>query len=113
MLKQNLARICLMTMLLFFPTACKKQLGQDELQGAALYRTHCSACHDDAPEGLLKTPPRLEGIFRHPNLPDGVPATDEAVRSVILQGLRTMPAFDGRLQEQEVQSIIAYLHSKN
>jgi mono/diheme cytochrome c family protein len=94
-------------------SACKKQLRPDELKGAALYRTHCSACHEDAPEGLLKPPPRLDHIFRQPNLPDGVPATDQAVHDVILQGLRTMPAFDGRLREEDVRFIIAYLHSKS
>jgi len=30
---------------------------------------------------------------------------------VIIEGLRTMPAFDRRLQEKDVQNLIAYLHT--
>lgn len=62
------------------------------------------------PPDLLKEPPKLNGIFRGQTLPSGAPATDEQVRKVIIEGLRTMPAFQGRLQDQEVRDLIAYLH---
>lgn len=89
---------------------CKRQLHPEEAKGARLYQANCRACHENPPEGLLKTPPRLEGIFHKSTLPDGVPVSDQAVHDVILQGLRTMPAFNGRLHEDEVQAIVAYLH---
>jgi mono/diheme cytochrome c family protein len=62
------------------------------------------------PPDLLKEPPKLNGIFRAQTLPSGAPATDEQVRKVIIEGLRTMPAFQGRLQDNEVRDLIAYLH---
>jgi mono/diheme cytochrome c family protein len=89
---------------------CKKQLTAQELRGQELYRTHCSDCHDQAPEGLLKTPPKLNTISRTGLLPDGAPASDANLHEVIVHGLRTMPAFNGRLKEEEIGSIIAWLH---
>jgi hypothetical protein len=58
----------------------------------------------------LKQPPKLTGLFRSKTLPSGAPATDEQVRMVIVEGLRTMPAFQGRLKDHEVSDLIAYLH---
>ena len=98
--------------LVIFAVGCKKKLSQGELRGEELYRIHCSECHDQTPEGLLKTPPKLAGLFHSGTLPDGVPANDQKVHEVILHGLRTMPAFNGRLRDDEIDYIVAYLHSK-
>jgi Cytochrome C oxidase, cbb3-type, subunit III len=47
------------------------------------------------------------------DLPDGAtPATDAAVRQVIIFGKRTMPPFNGRLSDIQVAELIAYLHRK-
>jgi hypothetical protein len=43
-------------------------------------------------------------------MPSGAPATDGQVRMVIVDGLRTMPAFQGRLKDREINDLIAYLH---
>jgi len=99
--------------LLTSATGCKQRLTAEEAKGAALYQVNCAPCHEETPEGLLKTPPKLKGIFHAATLPDGVPATDEALQAVIVQGVRTMPAFDGRLREEQVRAIVAYLHVKN
>jgi cytochrome c553 len=82
----------------------------DETRGQALYQLHCAPCHETPPPDLLKEPPKLQGLFDKKTLPSGVPATDEQVRMVIVGGLRTMPAFQGRLQEQDIRDLIAYLH---
>ena len=82
------------------------------MQGMKLYNTHCADCHEQTHEGLLKTPPRLDGIFRAQTLPDGVPVSDEAVQDVIRDGLRTMPAFNGRLSDAQIARILAYLHTR-
>ena len=91
---------------------CKHQLTADEMQGMKLYNTHCADCHEQTHDGLLKAPPRLEGIFHAQTLPDGVPVSDEAVHDVIRDGLRTMPAFNGRLDETQIARIVAYLHTR-
>jgi len=90
---------------------CRQKLTPLEMQGGALYRQHCYDCHELPQEGLLKSPPRLAGLFDHPTLPDHAPATGDNVREVIVHGLRTMPAFDGRLTGQETSEIVAYLHT--
>ena len=63
------------------------------------------------PPDLLKEPPKLNGLFASKAMPSGAPTTDEQVRRTIVEGLRTMPAFRGRLREDEIQNVIAYLHT--
>jgi mono/diheme cytochrome c family protein len=60
---------------------------------------------------LKKQPPKLEGLFHSKTLPSGAPATDEQVRKTIIEGLGTMPAFEGRLSERDVNDLVKYLHS--
>ena len=91
--------------------ACSKTSTESESNGRALFQLHCAPCHDTPPPDLLKEPPKLKGLFTSKTLPSGAPATDEQVRKVIIEGLRTMPAFDRRLQEKDVRDLIAYLHT--
>jgi cytochrome c553 len=98
---------------LFCITSCTKSLPQNEEIGKELYDIQCSQCHDENQPGLKTAPPKLHGIFSQINLPDGAtPATDQAVRQVIIDGERTMRAFNGRLSEDQVADLIAYLHKK-
>jgi mono/diheme cytochrome c family protein len=92
-------------------SACGKSSAHgEESRGQAIYQLHCAPCHETPPPDLLKQPPKLNGLFKSKALPSGAPATDEQIRMVIIDGLRTMPAFRGRLQDQEVRDLIAYLH---
>jgi mono/diheme cytochrome c family protein len=94
-------------------SGCSKTLGASEKRGESLYTLNCYDCHEENQLGLLKTPPKLHRIFSHHYLPDGTTlATDESVRQVIIDGKRTMPAFNGRLSDNQVADIIAYLHRK-
>ena len=93
--------------------ACNQPLSQTEADGKDLYEVHCFECHDENQLELKKPPPRLHNLFAQAALPDGVtPATDDAVRQVILHGKRTMPAFNGRLDDQQIADLLAYLHRK-
>jgi len=93
--------------------SCAKPLTENEEVGKELYDIHCSECHDENQSGLKKVPPKLHDLFAHNMLPDGTsPATGEAVRQVIIHGKRTMPAFNGRLTEGQVEDLVAYLHRK-
>lgn len=93
--------------------SCNKPLTEAEQDGKALYDMHCAQCHDENELGLKKVPPKLNGIFSRKTLPDGTtPATDAAVLEIIIKGKRTMPAFNGRLNEDQVSDLIAYLHKK-
>jgi mono/diheme cytochrome c family protein len=82
-----------------------------EMRGQAVFNVHCADCHEQAHPELWKQPPKLEGMFRITSLPSGAPATDEQVRKTILEGRGTMPAFDHRLQEEDIKDLLKYLHT--
>jgi mono/diheme cytochrome c family protein len=44
-------------------------------------------------------------------LPSGTPSTDEQVRKTIIEGRGTMPAFDKRLSNEELDELVQYLHT--
>jgi mono/diheme cytochrome c family protein len=87
------------------------QLTSDTTQGQALFVLHCADCHEGAHPELHKQPPKLEGLFQSKTLPSGAPATDAQVRKTIIEGRGTMPAFDQRLSEKDVDDLIKYLHT--
>jgi len=97
------------------PMACSHQggayLSEDEMQGRALFQDHCAPCHQGAQPDLRKQPPKLEGLFQSKSLPSGGPATDAQVRKTVIEGRGTMPAFDQRLSEEDVDDLVKYLHT--
>jgi len=99
---------------LFVVSGCStKALSASEKRGESLYTFNCYECHEENQLGLIKAPPKLHKVFSHHFLPDRTtPASDEAVRRVIINGKGTMPAFNGRLSSDQVSDIIAYLHNK-
>jgi len=99
--------------LILVATSCTRPLTESERAGKDLYEINCSECHDENQLGLKKVPPRLHHVFSNHRLPDGTtPATDAAVKQVIIFGKRTMPAFNGRLSDNQIADLIAYLHRK-
>ena len=107
----RLLQLCVALLMVSIFTACSKTSPRaDATRGQQLYQFHCAPCHEMPPPDLLKEPPKLKGLFNSKTLPSGAPATDEQVRMIIVDGLRTMPAFQGRLQEPEIRDLIAYLH---
>ena len=92
-------------------SGCGPSLGQDARQGRVLFAMHCEACHEGEHPELHKQPPKLVGLFQKQTLPSGAPATDAEVRKTIIEGRGTMPAFDQRLSEKEVDDLIKYLHA--
>jgi len=107
--RPRLQMLCMTLLIVSTLTACSKTSTR-AARGRELYQFHCAPCHETPPPDLLKEPPKLKGLFNSKVLPSGVPASDEQVRMVIVEGLRTMPAFQGRLQEPEIRDLIAYLH---
>ena len=105
-----LRQLPVLLLLILILAGCTRSTSRAETRGEALYQFHCAPCHETPPPDLLKEPPKLKGLFNSKTLPSGAPATDEQVRVVIVEGLGTMPAFQKRLQEQEIRDLIAYLH---
>lgn len=87
------------------------RLSDTELHGEALFGVHCADCHEGTNPDLRKQPPKLNGLFLVHTLPSGAPATDEQIRKTIIEGRGTMPAFDQRLHQQDVDDLVKYLHT--
>jgi len=100
---------------LAMPMACSHKgrayLSEDEMQGQTLFELHCAPCHQDTHPDLRKQPTKLERLFQSKSLPSGAPATDAQVRKTIIEGRGTMPAFDQRLSEEDVDDLLKYLHT--
>ena len=72
--------------------------------------SRCSSCHYANTEKGLNGP-GLEGLFRKPYLPSGGAAKDDRVREVILRGRSMMPALGNTLSDQQMEDLMAYLHT--
>ena len=86
------------------------QLAPTEMHGHEIFQTHCSVCHYANSNQLLKGP-ALQGLFQKPSRPSGAPANDDRVRSTILHGRNIMPPFGNVLDDQQIQDLLAYLHT--
>jgi mono/diheme cytochrome c family protein len=87
------------------------RLTPQQVDGKHLYVGRCAHCHEENDLNLKGVPPDLHGVFKHALLPSGAPATDVEVRRLVLAGKGLMPAFAGRFTEEQMQSLIAYLHT--
>lgn len=86
-------------------------LTAQQAEGKHLYSVRCAHCHEDNDLGLKKIPPDLHAVFQHSVLPSGAPATDAQVQQVVLAGKNLMPSFAGRFTDEQMNALIAYLHT--
>jgi mono/diheme cytochrome c family protein len=89
----------------------KGQLTDQQAEGKQLYDVRCAHCHEYNDLALKKIPPDLHGVFSHPTLPSGAPATDVQVARTILTGKGMMPSFAGRFTTAQMEALLAYLHT--
>jgi mono/diheme cytochrome c family protein len=86
-------------------------LNPQQSAGRKLYDDHCDRCHRPYSTKGRKGP-GLKGVFQHPYLPlSGLPANDERVRDIIRSGRHEMPAYGQILSPQDLQDLLAYLHT--
>jgi mono/diheme cytochrome c family protein len=85
-------------------------LTPQQARGHELFQTRCAACHYDRQSGNLHGPSLL-GLFKKPALPSGAAATDERVSATIVRGRNNMPALGNVLTSQDVDDLLAYLHT--
>jgi mono/diheme cytochrome c family protein len=86
------------------------ELNPQQLRGHDVFETRCSQCHYSRRTGPLNGP-SLKGIFQQEYLPSGIPANDDRVTEVILQGRNMMPALGNSMSTQNVMDVLAYLHT--
>ena len=54
---------------------------------------------------------RCSECSRRPTLPSGAPANDERVTATILHGHGLMPAMGNTMDQQDIDDLLAYLHT--
>lgn len=92
------------------PSKPLSELSPQEAAGRQVFLGECSRCHDaNSKQGL--NGPGLEGLFRQPYLPSGAAVSDNRVRETIEHGRGMMPPFAGSLDQEQLQDLMAYLHT--
>ena len=85
-------------------------LNPTQASGRRVYDQRCGSCHDAYSSRDLRGP-SLQGLFKKKEMPSGTPANDDRVREVIELGRAKMPAFGRVLTPQQVDELLAYLHT--
>jgi mono/diheme cytochrome c family protein len=86
-------------------------LNAQQAAGRQIYDTECGRCHEPySTRG--KKGPGLKGVYQHKYLSlSGLPATDERVSDIVRLGRGEMPGFSQKLSAQDMQDLLAYLHT--
>jgi mono/diheme cytochrome c family protein len=86
-------------------------LNPQQAAGRKIYDAECYRCHEPySTRG--KKGPALKGIFQRKYLSlSGLPANDERVSDIIRLGRNEMPGYSQKLNSQEMQDLLAYLHT--
>lgn len=86
-------------------------LNLQQAAGRKIYDQYCDRCHEPySTKG--KKGPGLKGVFQHKYLRlSGLPATDERVTDIIRLGRNEMPAYSQTLNQQQIDDLLAYLHT--
>jgi mono/diheme cytochrome c family protein len=85
-------------------------LNPQQASGRRVYDRYCAQCHE-AYSSRSRSGPSLEGVFKKQFMPSGTPANDERVGEVINLGRSKMPAFGRVLDQQQMDDLLAYLHT--
>lgn len=92
------------------PSKPLSELTPVELRGHETFVNDCARCHHANDERALHGP-GLQALFKQKYLPSGAPANDDRVTDVILHGHGMMPAFGNTMDEEQLQALMAYLHT--
>jgi mono/diheme cytochrome c family protein len=86
-------------------------LNSQQAAGRKIFDAECARCHEPySTRG--KKGPGLKGMFQRKYLPlSGLPANDERVSDIIRLGRNEMPGYSQKLDAQELQDLLAYLHT--
>ena len=89
----------------------KLGLSPQQAAGRKIFDAECTRCHEPySTRG--KKGPGLKGMFQHKYLSlSGLPANDERVSDIIRLGRNEMPGYSQKLDAQELQDLLAYLHT--
>jgi mono/diheme cytochrome c family protein len=86
-------------------------LSPQQAAGRRIYDNYCDRCHRPySTRG--KKGPGLKGVFQNKFLPQtGLPANDERVTDIIRNGRPDMPGYGQVLSSENMQDLLAYMHT--
>jgi len=86
-------------------------LNAQQAAGRRIYDAQCARCHEPYSKRGKKGP-GLKGVFQNKYLSlSGLPANDERVSDIIRLGRGEMPSYSQTLGAQDLQDLLAYLHT--
>jgi mono/diheme cytochrome c family protein len=85
-------------------------LNADQSRARKVFNIYCLSCHPAYSSSGNKGP-GLKKLYQKSYLPSGLTATDEHVMQSIMRGRGMMPPFGNQLDQQELQVLMAYLHT--
>ena len=86
-------------------------LNPQQATGRRIYDNDCDRCHRPYSTKGRKGP-GLKGVFQHQYLPlSGLPANDDRVSEIIRYGRHEMPGYSQTLNPQDLEDLLAYLHT--
>ncbi|MFI5105990.1 MAG: c-type cytochrome [Terriglobales bacterium] len=105
---------------IFIMVACDTELRKSDAElglntqqsaGRRIYDAECDRCHRPYSTRGRKGP-GLKGVFQQKYLSlSGLPANDDRVADIIRLGRNEMPGFSQKLSPQDMQDLLAYLHT--
>lgn len=85
-------------------------LNPEQAAGRRVYDARCAECHYAYSTHNLRGP-SLHGLFRKQFMTSGIPANDDRVLDIIMLGRAKMPGFQNKLTQQQIDQLMAYLHT--
>jgi mono/diheme cytochrome c family protein len=85
-------------------------LNSQQAMGRRVYDARCAECHYAYSSRSLRGP-SLHGLFKKQFMTSGLPANDDRVTDIILLGRAKMPGFQQKLTQQQLDQLLAYLHT--
>ena len=86
-------------------------LNAQQAAGRRIYDNNCDRCHEPYSTSGKKGP-GLKGVFKKEYLSvSGLPANDDRVGEIVRLGRSKMPAFGQTLDQQQLQDLLAYMHT--
>jgi mono/diheme cytochrome c family protein len=85
-------------------------LTPQQAEGRRVYKLDCAVCHS-AYSSKASKGPSLKGLFKRQYLPSGLLANDQFVEQSILRGRNMMPGFGNSLTQEQLDDLLAYLHT--
>lgn len=85
-------------------------LNTQQASGRRVYNIYCLSCHP-AYSSHGDKGPGLKNLYKKQYLPSGLTPTDEHVEQSIVRGRNMMPRFGDVLSPDELQALMAYLHT--